>query len=68
MNGSEYCAAFTSPVLPVQITNQTSCAAIVKDMVDAIVYAVDRGARVIGPREFLERCRGIESDSRGELG
>ena len=27
-----------------------------------------RGARVIGPREFLERCRGIEADSRGELG
>jgi hypothetical protein len=27
-----------------------------------------RGARVIAPREFLERCRGIEADSSGELG
>ena len=26
-----------------------------------------RGARVIGPREFLERCRGSEADSSGEL-
>jgi predicted RNA-binding protein with PIN domain len=26
-----------------------------------------RGARVIGPREFLERCRGSEAGSSGEL-
>jgi hypothetical protein len=27
-----------------------------------------RGARVIQPREFLARCRGIETDGSGELG
>jgi hypothetical protein len=26
-----------------------------------------RGARVIMPREFLDRCRGIEADGGGEL-
>jgi len=40
-------AAFTSPVLPVQITNRADGGALVNDMLTAIIYAVDKGARVI---------------------